>query len=46
MRALENLAKRLAGRRGVLVDSNILIDVGFDDPDWGGVVRKRIGRVR
>ena len=35
MTALENLAERVAGCRGVLVDSNILIDVGFEDQHWG-----------
>lgn len=34
MAAIENLAARLAGHRGVLVDSNILIDVASRDQNW------------
>jgi predicted nucleic acid-binding protein len=26
---------KLSGRRGVLVDSNILLDVATEDPEWG-----------
>ena len=32
--ALPNLANRLRGRRGVLVDSNILLDVATNDINW------------
>jgi predicted nucleic acid-binding protein len=32
--ALANLSVRLAGRQGVLVDSNVLLDVATDDPVW------------
>jgi predicted nucleic acid-binding protein len=32
--ALSNLASRLAGRCGVLVDSNVLLDVATNDPVW------------
>jgi predicted nucleic acid-binding protein len=32
--ALTNLSGRLAGRLGVLVDSNVLLDVATDDPVW------------
>jgi predicted nucleic acid-binding protein len=32
--ALANLSDRLAGRQGVLVDSNVLPDVATDDPVW------------
>jgi predicted nucleic acid-binding protein len=35
MAALENLTERLGGCRGILVDSNIFIDIGFKDPNWG-----------
>lgn len=35
MPVLANLRKRLRNCRGVLVDSNILIDVATDDPNWG-----------
>jgi predicted nucleic acid-binding protein len=31
---LANLAERLAGCRGVLVDSNILLDIATKDPKW------------
>ncbi len=34
MSALENLAERLRGRHGVLVDSNILIDILSKDQNW------------
>ena len=33
--ALPNLASRLRNCRGVLVDSNILLDVATNDPTWG-----------
>lgn len=33
--ALPNLANRLRGHRGVLVDSNILLDVATNDIHWG-----------
>lgn len=32
---LENLEERLLPRNGVLVDSNILLDIVTDDPVWG-----------
>jgi hypothetical protein len=32
--ALGNLRKRLRASRGVLVDSNVLLDVATSDPDW------------
>jgi predicted nucleic acid-binding protein len=35
MPALENLVPRLRGRRGVLVDSNVFIDIGTEDSEWG-----------
>jgi predicted nucleic acid-binding protein len=31
---IHNLAARLSGCRGVLVDSNILLDIGTNDPNW------------
>jgi hypothetical protein len=34
--AITGLPDRLGGCRGVLVDSNVLLDVATDDPDWGG----------
>jgi predicted nucleic acid-binding protein len=34
MPALANLSARLQDRRGVLVDSNILLDVATNDPKW------------
>lgn len=34
MSSLPRLSERLRGRRGVLVDSNILLDVATDDPRW------------
>lgn len=33
--ALANLAARLRTCRGVLVDSNVLLDVATDDAEWG-----------
>lgn len=33
--ALTGLRDRLNGCRGVLVDSNILLDVATNDPEWG-----------
>lgn len=33
--ALQNLESRLANRRGVLVDSNVLLDIATDDARWG-----------
>ena len=36
MAALEDLPTRLGNRRGVLVDSNVLLDLAMDDPDWAG----------
>jgi hypothetical protein len=30
------LAARLSACRGVLVDSNVLLDIATNDPDWGG----------
>jgi len=35
MPVLANLAKRLGGCRGILVDSNILLDIATNDPKWG-----------
>ncbi len=32
---LPDLRARLSGCRGVLVDSNVLLDVATDDPNWG-----------
>lgn len=32
--ALTNLPKRLRDCRGVLVDSNVLLDIATDDPKW------------
>ena len=32
---IADLSERLKGRRGVLVDSNVLLDVATNDPDWG-----------
>lgn len=32
--SLEGLADRLRNCRGVLIDSNVLLDVGTEDPDW------------
>jgi len=34
MPVLANLAKRLGGCRGILVDSNILLDIATNDPKW------------
>ena len=34
--ALPGLAARLANCRGVLVDSNVLLDLATNDPVWGG----------
>ena len=31
---LSNLRARLRDRRGVLVDSNVLLDIATDDPNW------------
>jgi predicted nucleic acid-binding protein len=33
--AIPNLQARLRACRGVLVDSNVLLDVATDDPEWG-----------
>lgn len=33
--AIVGLPARLSGCRGVLIDSNILLDVATDDPNWG-----------
>jgi predicted nucleic acid-binding protein len=32
---ITDLPKRLKDCRGVLVDSNVLLDVATDDPNWG-----------
>lgn len=34
--ALTGLPARLKACRGVLVDSNVLLDIATDDPHWGG----------
>ena len=34
MPAISNLRMRLNGCRGVLVDSNVLLDISTNDPDW------------
>ncbi|MCX6633026.1 MAG: type II toxin-antitoxin system VapC family toxin [Candidatus Solibacter sp.] len=34
--AILNLPFRLRGCRGVLVDSNVLLDIATNDPAWGG----------
>lgn len=34
--ALPGLRERLSSCRGVLVDSNVLLDVATNDPDWSG----------
>jgi len=34
MPAISNLRARLNGWRGVLVDSNVLLDIGTNDPNW------------
>ena len=34
MPALANLSARLRNRRGVLVDSNVLLDIATNDPKW------------
>lgn len=34
MQAIPNLPARLNACRGVLVDSNVLLDVATSDPDW------------
>ena len=34
--AISNLRARLSACRGVLVDSNILLDIATRDPDWSG----------
>jgi predicted nucleic acid-binding protein len=34
MSALANLDARLLNRRGVLVDSNVLLDIATNDPTW------------
>lgn len=34
MPALQNLASRLKNCRGVLVDSNVLLDAALNDPNW------------
>ena len=34
MAALANLPARLKNRRGVLVDSNVLLDLAMDDANW------------
>ena len=33
--AITGLRARLSASRGVLVDSNVLLDVATNDPDWG-----------
>jgi predicted nucleic acid-binding protein len=33
--AIPNLQARLRACRGVLVDSNVLLDIATNDPDWG-----------
>ena len=33
--AISGLPKRLQGCAGVLVDSNVLLDIAYDDPNWG-----------
>jgi len=35
IRAIPSLPARLSACRGVLVDSNVLLDVATNDPDWG-----------
>lgn len=35
MEGLRNLRARLRGRRGALVDSNVLLDIATEDPTWG-----------
>jgi predicted nucleic acid-binding protein len=34
-RVIPNLQARLRSCRGVLVDSNVLLDIATNDPDWG-----------
>lgn len=40
--ALSNLPARLRGCRGVLVDSNVLLDLATGDPNWGGWSRSAL----
>jgi hypothetical protein len=41
--ALPNLANRLRGHRGVLVDSNILLDVATNDIKWSDWSERALG---
>ena len=44
--ALPNLQARLSACRGVLVDSNVLLDVATNDPGWGDWSAQRTRRSR
>ena len=43
--AIANLRARLSACRGVLVDSNVLLDIATNDPNWSGWSEKALAEV-
>jgi len=43
--AIPSLRARLSACRGVLVDSNVLIDIATDDPGWGDWSKRALAEV-